>query len=427
MSATLEPPPQADAQDAEALFREARMVARRRRRRRVAVVAVVGTALAAAGAGFGLAERDSGGRGAHPPRLVVDARVRSAALPASGRFDSLAVVGGKLVVSGGRSGSGLPSGSAPDGGHCDAAVVNPTTLRVGPLRHGACADPGLYGEHVLPVEQIVSHRGPTGLVRGVRIAVVDHSRSRGYRLGPLLFRYDYCSDCGDQWIYGDGALWVYDAATMSGAQLLEISERSGAVLRRIPMPKILTPLLAVNEGGLWLAPSILSGFPAGVSASARRRYEMLYRVGVRGALRAVMAVGSAGARFMVAAGHRIWLDDGNDAVASSQAVLLDGFGVESISDEPNALQWWRGSSSYAADVEIGAWHVVEGAPTQTVLRVGGGGQLVADIHPRHPVDTAAVATAAFGRAFFILDPAQSAALGYPGAPRRPGLLYRVSP
>jgi len=350
------------------------------------------------------------------------------ALPASGRFDSLAVVGGRLVVSGGtRYGSGLPSGSAPGGGRCDAAFVNPVTLRVGPVAWRQCADPALYGERVLPVDRIISHSGPTGIVRGLRIAIVDRSAPGGYRLGPLLFSYDDCSDCGDQWIYGDGALWVYDAVTARGALLLEISERTGAVMRRIAMPRILTPLLAVDNDGLWLAPSILSGFPAGVSASARRRYEMLYRVGAGGgAPRAVMRVGLSGARWMLAAGHRIWLDD-ESVGASSHVVLVDGSGVDSISGGPNELQWWRGSSSYAADVEIGAWHVVEGAPTQTVVRVRDGSPFIAAIHPRHPVDTAAAATAALGRSFYLLDPAQSPALGYPDAPPRAALLYRVTP
>ena len=65
------------------------------------------------------------------------------------------------------------------------------------------------------------------------------------------------------------------------------------------------------------------------------------------------------------------------------------------------------------------------APTQTVLGVGG--RVVAVVRPRGPVVTAAVSTAVLGRSFFFLDPAQSATLGYPGAPSRPSLIYRVTP
>jgi hypothetical protein len=51
-------------------------------------------------------------------------------------------------------------------------------------------------------------------------------------------------------------LWIYDVATTNGPELLQVSTQSGAVVDVVPMPKLYRPLLAADDGGVWVANSI---------------------------------------------------------------------------------------------------------------------------------------------------------------------------
>src|ERR1700733_11231165 len=197
------------------LFHEARQLERRRRRRYAAgVVLVCGIA---AGGGFLISENgvSSAGPGDHP----VPPLVSSLALPKAGGYFSLAVVGGHVIVSGGPEGSLFPSGSTTSlsndraVGTCDAAAVEPGTLKLGHVAHANCGDPTLYGEQVLAVSYLAQPPAsrPDELdTFAVRIAHVDPAARDGYPLGPIVMTYPQCSDCDAQWVYGDGSLWLYD-------------------------------------------------------------------------------------------------------------------------------------------------------------------------------------------------------------------------
>lgn len=180
-------------------------------------------------------------------------------------YNSLNEAGGRLFLVGPGSliepGSGL-SLLQKSAASCHSAVVNPTTLALGELRSASCEDPALYGETVLPVNEI-ENGGPEEST--VRIAHVVHNVA-GFVVGPVVMSYQEASDTDAVWTYGGGYLWIYDSATKSGAELLQVSETTGAVVNAVAMPNIGRPLLAANDTGLWLAPASnsLGSSPPGI-------------------------------------------------------------------------------------------------------------------------------------------------------------------
>jgi hypothetical protein len=180
-------------------------------------------------------------------------------------YDSLNAANGRLFLVGPDSlvepGSGLwllQKGAAS----CHSAVVNPTTLALGDLRTASCEDPALYGETVLAVND-VENGGPQDST--VRIAHVANNAA-GFVVGPVVMSYQETSDTDAVWTYGGGYLWIYDSATKSGAELLQVSQTTGAVVNAVAMPNISRPLLAANDAGLWLAPASnsLGSSPPGI-------------------------------------------------------------------------------------------------------------------------------------------------------------------
>lgn len=294
------------------LFEEARRFQRRRRRRYVVFVLVVcavagGAALSDPGGGGGGAG-SSGSGSAAAPRVIVT----SGALPALGQLPSVAVAGGRLIVSDG-SNTSFTHGRVE--GTCSAATVNAVTLRVISLSRGNCGDPALFGERVLPIEYVPTLRNVRGWGTNplaMRIATVDRAAPGGYRLGPTIVTYADCSNCRAQTIYGDGSLWVYASMVGTGAELgelLRVSETTGRVVERWKVPSISRALLATNANGLWLAPSIESGWPERAAPSEQLADRSVYRVtpGVRVPAR-VFNVGIGGARWLVANGQSAWID-----------------------------------------------------------------------------------------------------------------------
>ena len=299
----------------EALFGEARERARRRRRRFL----LVALASCAVIFGVGLVLRGGG----HDAGVGVGSRVsiRSVALPAGGHYSQVAVVGKQLVLTGGWQNS--PTGM------CNSATVDPATLRVVAVAQASCADPRLYGRRVLPVAFDLGQSPGEGVsTLALRIATVDPHERAGYRLGPIVVRYPQCSDCRVEWIYGDGSLWVYApvASPRFGdvGALLQVSERTGRVVRRWPMPVFTRALLAVDADGVWIAQSLFGGEPGHVPADQRIDYDSLYRAapGMPSPIR-TFDLHAWGANWLVAAGHRVWLDIAKNN-GTSRLWRLDG-------------------------------------------------------------------------------------------------------
>lgn len=449
MVVKVDPPSQRGFQRAlEALFREARMLERRRRRRYALLALLASAVLAAVGylvvRGVGDAKGTAGQR-------PVSVSVSSIRLPARGHYFSLAVVGGQLIVSGGPQGSLFPSGSTTsmsDGrpsGSCDAATVDPVTLKLMDVTRANCGDPQLYRERVLPVNYALSGPAPRRgtLTMGVRIAQVDPAARDGYTLGPMVMSYPRCSDCGVQWIYGDGSVWIYDALVGGGAnpvgELLRVSESTGTVQQRWVLPSITTALLAVDADGLWLAPSIRSGSPSHAPPSQLIRYQSLYRVspGERAPSR-VSAIGSGGAFWLVASGHTVWLD----ARSATKFVLwrLEGKDARATRHGPHpantspGIEYGTDGPNIAGNAKIGIYYVVNGNGTQRIVRVSPDAPTQRTLATvRAPTTVSNYGTppsaVALTRAFFFLDPPM---ISHPGANSAPvlqgtGVLYRVTP
>lgn len=69
-------------------------------------------------------------------------------------------------------------------------------------------------------------------------------------LGPVVMTFPALAlwPDGPSWAYGDGNLWLYD--WVDRFDLLRVSTTTGAVLQRLTVPKIQTPLLTFNDDGL---------------------------------------------------------------------------------------------------------------------------------------------------------------------------------
>ena len=299
------------------LFQEAW---RRQRRRRAAYALIALIALGVAA--IVLESNTFSGNQKTASAPAVFSRLSSAALPASGHFASLTQAGGRLIIAGGPGNRPLNVSGATTtlvhgraAGRCAATTVRPGTVRLEPLRHANCGDPALYGLRVMPLMFAEPTHGPTGLTVEVRIAVADPGARDGYRLGPPVMSYEQCSDCAAQWIIGDHALWINSAlahGSRGPGEVLRISTATGRVLQRFAMPQLLNAVLAVNQDGLWIAPSILTGFASGTgrpTRQQRRASGSLYLDAPDAhAARSVLYVGN-GIAWLTAGGHRVWLGE----------------------------------------------------------------------------------------------------------------------
>jgi hypothetical protein len=337
------------------------------------------------------------------------------------------VVGDRVIISGGPTGSLFPSGSSTTlshgrvAGRCDTATVQPDTLRLGRVRLANCGDPALHGEQVLAVSYLEKPASSTNGVGAfaIRIAHVDRSAPDGYTLGPVVMTYQECSDCSAQWIYGDGSLWLY-----GHGELLRVSAISGKVARRWTIPPNPRELLAVDAGGLWFAPSVEGGWPIHTPASQLIRYKSLYRVtpGAKNPAR-VFKLPFGNALWLVAAGHAVWLEshDTHGMHGRSELWRLQG---------PRAKPTYLGSYpenteqggdigeaqlTRAGNAAIGIYFVSNpgtsspSATGQEIINLSPNAAMqrtVATIQPRTAIDAYAGPPAvALGNSFYFLDPA----------------------
>ncbi len=336
----------------DALFGGARERQRRRHHRQLflALLACLGAAALAAGMHAG---RPSGASTVVGSRLSV--KVTSATLALHGSYHELEAAGGRLVVTGGDVDSMV--------GTCSSTTVDPVTLRAISTARGNCANPALYGQTVLPIRYISSHSGPSGLTLGLRIATLTQGSRAGYRLGPVVFTYPQCSDCGIVWIYGHDSLWVYSPFATSTAanvgELFRISERTGRVAQRWTMPSFTRALLAVDNDGLWVSQSLYGGMPMRVPRAQRADYRSLYRIapGMRSPARAKQ-LNSWGAYWIVASGNSVWVDE-SDGGRPSRLWRLEGIDAAPvITARPlpsgaDCAEMGEGQASTAGDLQTG--------------------------------------------------------------------------
>ena len=362
---------------------------------------------------------------------AVPATVTSVGLPPAGQFSSLTVSGGRLILSGGPEGSVPVSGYQSTlrhgraAGKCHAAVVDPRTLSLEPIRTANCGDPSLYGEHVLPIAYLVRRAGANGSGVGeiaVRIARSDRAARDGYTMGPVVTTYPQCSDCQIAWVYGDGSLWLYNPLAHPArerAVLLRVSERTGAAVERWALPEIVRALLAVDRDGLWLSPSLESGTPGSLPPTQRVPYQSLYRISPDDSrVHRVLREAGGDARWLVASGNTvsaaidggrgrstIWTFTGLRTRVHGPA--LDASAVEA--------EFGTGDPTVAGNTAIGFYSVVVGNQTETVMQVEPGSrreQAVAKIRSRSAsADDPPPSGVALDGAFFYLDPPTNYSVG----------------
>lgn len=356
------------------LFEEAARFGRQRWSRLCLVLTGVTCAAAA------IAMFDDGGSrsNAATPDAVPNAKLVSRTLPALGDFPMLSVAGGRLIVSDSEN-TGFEHGRVT--GTCAGARIDPATLRAIRVVRGSCGDPTVFGERVIPVVYVPrsQSRAESGTnVLLMRIAAVDPAAADGFRVGPVIANYPDCSDCRAETIYGDGSLWVFESMTSLRSHfgvLLRVSQTTGRVVEHWRMPPITRALLAADADGLWITPSLESGFPMHVTRAQQLADTSLYRIapGMRQPQR-VFDIGLDGARWLAATDHIVWLDVG--PVKGPDSPRLWRF------DGPQATPTARGASTpggtrVCGDLGDGPTTVLGSATGVYCVNTGSGRQSVA--------------------------------------------------
>lgn len=240
--------------------------ARRLRRRRYLLVAAACIAIIGAVA-VGVAMSNGGGRrttdtrhhaGTAPPRAtppVSTQKPPGVALPSSDLFNQISVTSNGLLLTGVTDTNGESPQSSPQS-TCVAAPLDPQSLAVGSVQMGSCGDPLLTGRTV----EAVNTQLPQSNNATISINVADPATGQ-VSDGPVVMTYGSYSDTRPVISYGTQWVWVYDNSTTNGSELLQVSASSGAVFDTVRMPALYRPLLAADDGGVWVANSI-GGSPA---------------------------------------------------------------------------------------------------------------------------------------------------------------------
>ena len=168
------------------------------------------------------------------------------ALPSSALFNQISVTPDGLLLSG-----VTPQTATSLTQTCVAASIDPRTLKTGAIVTGSCNDPRLSGQTV----EAVTTNVPQSNNATVSISSVSSTTGQVI-VGPVVMTYGSYSDTRPVMAYGSEWLWIYDVETTSGPELVQVSTQSGSVVDVVPMPKLYRPLLAADDGGVWIANSI---------------------------------------------------------------------------------------------------------------------------------------------------------------------------
>jgi hypothetical protein len=202
---------------------------------------------------------------------------------------------------------------------------------------GSCGDPLLSGLTVSAVNTYISHSNNAT----ISINTANPTTGR-VRHGPVVMTYGSYSDTRPVVAYGSQWIWIYDEDTSFGPEILQVSNQSGDVVDTIPMPALYRPLLAADDGGVWVANSI-----GGSPASA-----LSYVAAGSSVPRVVVPDNNVPICWLAASGTSAWVgagvaracaqetverfvDDGADPVFATAGVTPPAFTV--IGDEANGL------------------------------------------------------------------------------------------
>jgi hypothetical protein len=301
-------PPTGERPESDALIKEARQL----RRRRYLIVGVV-LLVVAGGSTVGFAVSQGGGRritgSGHSHTVPVEpkaipptsaTRYPEAVLPSSALITQISVTPKGLLL------TGEPRASFGNRNPtCMAAPIDPRTLAVGKLEVGRCGNPLLFGLTVA----VVTTPSPHSNNATISVNTANAATGRVHD-GLRIATYELSSDTHPVVASGTRWIWIYEVATTTGPELLQVSADSGAVVDTIPMPPLYRPLLAAAGGGVWVANSIggspaaaLSYVPAGASAP-----------------RVVVAATNEPICWLVASGSSAWVGAGVDRACAQEDV-----------------------------------------------------------------------------------------------------------
>lgn len=246
------------------------------------------------------------------------AHVSSVQLPANYNLYSLQPDGASLLATGDTT-----------RGVCSFVRVSQTPLRV--TAHGttSCSK---SAEPVHPVMQ----RNHKNFTVWVRIGRRDPRTGRVSE-GPIVMTFQQYSDTQLETEYGPGTLWLFDADTSHGAEVVEVSTMTGRVTDVVRMPHITRPALAADEDGLWLAIAPNGG--AGPGAAP------IYHVSPGSHAPVLVHRSGRAALWIVAAGHTVVADVlGNGS--GGELWRFDGASARARALTPErALDDWAASMS----------------------------------------------------------------------------------
>lgn len=213
---------------------------------------------------------------------ITSPHVASVRLPANLNLYALQADGGSL----------LATGDTVDGA-CAFARVAQTPLRV--TAHGTIACSRASAEHVHPVLE----RDRRSFTVRVRIARGD-PRTNRLAEGPVVMTFQEFSDTHLETAYGPGTLWLFDADTPNGAEVMQVSTRSGEVENVVHVPRLTRPVLAADDDGLWLAVAPNGGSGPGPAP--------IFHVAPGARTPVLVHRGGRAALWIVAAGHTVVAD-----------------------------------------------------------------------------------------------------------------------
>jgi hypothetical protein len=175
----------------------------------------------------------------------------SVVLPPGNEFSQISATGNGLRLDGYVQPGILPPLSPPQNCEEEEAPVDPQTLVLGPVAKADCGDPAIWGE-VVSVDTTTIPRSNNATIT---IATLDPGTG-AVSDGPVVMTYASLSDTRPLTADGGGWLWIYDVDTTVGAEVLQISASTGQLVDSVPMPRIYRPILAADDDGLWIGPSV---------------------------------------------------------------------------------------------------------------------------------------------------------------------------
>jgi hypothetical protein len=216
------------------------------------------------------------------------------ALPARYTFTAINQVGSVLEL----TGLNVPSANAnpPANASCVSAKVGYSTLRLYDIVVASCS-----------VEENgsspfwVAESGEYTDQATARIVHRDQSTGKVV-LGPVVMTWSDGSTTHLESLVGDGSLWLFDAGTTRGAEVLRISEETGRVENTVPVPGVDRPILATDNDGLWMGVATNGGYAQGLSGSP------IYHIAVGSNVAKIVFTGGHATVWMVASGHTLWDD-----------------------------------------------------------------------------------------------------------------------